>query len=111
MVVFFSHGVVRARRVRWWIVVGLLVLAAVLELVTLVQEPGAWAVAMLVLTASQLYLLNAYADSPWFRWHRTARGARPPAAGILLLACLVGLLAGVVGNDAPTISVDVQGSL
>jgi len=76
-----------------------------------VQEPGLWATALFALTAFQLYVLNAYSDSLWFRWHRTVRGPRPPVpGGILVLACVVGLLAGVIGSDAPLISVDVHGS-
>lgn len=105
LVAFFASGVLRARLVRFWVVVVLLVVAAVVQLVTVVQEPDGWAVVLLILTASQLYLLNAYADSPWFRWHRRTPRGGPSIRRVLLVAVVVGILAGVIDTDARTAGV------
>jgi hypothetical protein len=99
VVTFFAHGVLRARRVRFWVVVVLTVLAALAQLWTLVDRPSAWAVVELALTVLQGWLLLTYRRSAWFTWQRTRPRGGPSLKPILAVAVLVGVLAGAV--DAP----------
>jgi hypothetical protein len=99
LVTFFSHGVLRARWVRFWLVVVLVAVALVAELVAFVDAPTGWTAAALALSVLQAVLLHRYTCSTWFELQR----ARVPGAvslnPILLVAALVGALGGILGAE------------
>lgn len=99
LVAFVSHGVIRARWVRFWLVVVLLGLAGVFETVALVDSPTGWTAAALALTIVQAVLLRRYTSSPLFEHHRQRRGSGPSLVPVLVVAALVGVLGGVLGAD------------
>ena len=106
VVTLFAHGVLRAGLVRFWVVVVLLVLGAVVDLVQLVEQLDAAVLARFALSVVQLYLLNAYSGTEWFRWHRRHRRAGPSVAGPLLIAVVVGVMVGLVDTDNAEVRVD-----
>lgn len=106
VVVFFSHGVLRARMVRFWIVAVLLAIAVVAYLLMLVDgAAGPSDVVDLVLTVVQLGCLVQLHRSPWFAWQRTRPAGGPSLTPLMLLATVVGLLAGIIGTDSSAVSV------
>lgn len=98
LVVFFSHGVMRARLIRFGFVVLLTGLAVVLGLAGLVVEPSAWGAVSWLMSVAQAWLLWTYAQSPWFAWQRTRPSGGPSLAPILAVAVVVGVFAGVLGS-------------
>jgi len=97
LVTFFAHGVMRARMVRFWIVVVLIGLAVVLGILGLLLEPSADGAASAALSVVQAVLLHRYARSEWFAWQRTRPAGGPSLVPILAVAALVGVLGGLVG--------------
>lgn len=97
IVVFISHGVMRARMIRFWFVVVLMVLAVVLGLVGLVVEPTVDGALSWVLSLAQARLLWTYAHTQWFGWQRTRASGGPSLVPILAVAALVGALGGLIG--------------
>ncbi|MCF6379856.1 hypothetical protein L2K70_19765 [Nocardioides KLBMP 9356] len=98
VVTFVSHGVMRARWVRFWLVVLLLVASAVAALFDLVNDGWTAAgAALLGLSLLQLLLLDRFSRTEWFSWHAARRPDPPPLTSILLVAALVGVLGGVLG--------------
>lgn len=105
LVAFISHGVLRARWVRFWLVVVLVAVSLVAELVALVDTPSGWTAAALALSALQAVVLHRYTRSTWFEQQRARAPGGPSLTPILLVAALVGALGGVLGAEqrmAPT---------
>lgn len=109
---WFAAGVLSARTVRLVITWVLLVLAAVVELVTVIDvgPVGQGGLPLLHLATSMAMLgsLMWFSTTPYYSWQRSRpRAGGPSRAGILAVAVVVGLSAGVVQVDdrAP---VDVQ---
>lgn len=105
LVTFFSHGVLRSRWVRFWLVVVLVAVALVAELVAFVDTPSGWTAAALALSVVQAVLLHRYTRSTWFEQQRARVPGGPSLTPILLVAALVGALGGVLGAEesmAPT---------
>ena len=99
LVAFVSHGVLRVRWVRFWLVVVLIALAAVLELVALVRAPSGWTAVAATLTVVQVVLLRRYTQTEWFEHQRQRRSHRASLGPILAVAALVGILGGVLGAE------------
>ena len=97
LVTFFAHGVMRARMIRFWIVVVLIGLMVVLGTVGLLLDPTAWGAVSVAIAIVQAALLRSYARSAWFAWQRTRPAGGPSLAPILAVAVLVGGLGGVLG--------------
>ncbi|NYE37548.1 hypothetical protein F4692_002681 [Nocardioides cavernae] len=108
VVTWFAHGVVRARAVRFWIVVVLVGLGLVLGTVGLIAEPTPDGVVTTAFSAAQAVLLWRYAHSPWFAWQRSRPTGGPPLAGILALAALAGAMGGVTATPAATAELTVR---
>lgn len=102
LVSFISHGVVRARWVRFWLVVVLIGLAGVFEVVSLIDSPSGWTAAALALTIGQAFLLHRYTRSDLFEHHRQRRRGGPSLAPLVAVAALVGVLGGVLGAEQST---------
>lgn len=102
LVTFVAHGVMRARMIRFWIVVVLIGLMVVLGSIGLLLDPSAWGAVSVALAIVQAVLLRSYARSDWFAWQRTRPVGGPSLAPILAVAVLVGVLGGVLGaaNEA-----------
>lgn len=101
LVVFFAHGVLRARMVRTVIVGVLLGLAALVELfAVLTGDVGE--VLGLAFTALQLTLFVTFVRTPWFAWQRTRPAGGPSLAPLLWIAVAVGVLGGLLGASADT---------
>ncbi|GAB3029549.1 hypothetical protein GCM10011376_14290 [Nocardioides flavus (ex Wang et al. 2016)] len=99
LVTYVSHGVLRARPVRFWLVALLLALALVTEVIAVVDTPTGWTVTALALTVLQVALLHRFAGSPWFELQRRRASGGPTLAPILLVAALTGALGGVLGAE------------
>lgn len=97
IVTFFAHGVMRARMIRFWIVVVLIGLAVVLGVLGLLIDPSWPGAASAMLSVVQAALLRSYARSDWFAWQRTRPAGGPSLLPILAVAVLVGVLGGLVG--------------
>ncbi len=110
LVTFVSHGVLRVRWVRFWLVVVLVALAPVLELVGLIDEPSSWGVASLALSSVQAVLLHRYTRTAWFEHQRQRRTGGPSLGSILAVAALVGALGGVLGAEQTGIAPGFDGS-
>ncbi len=108
VVAFFSYGVLRARMVRFVLVVVLMVVAGLGELLLALDAPGVEELVALALTVLQLALLASFSRSPWFAWQRTRPEHSPSVAPVLALALVVGALGGVVGAEGSAVHVDVQ---
>lgn len=108
VVTFFSHGVLRARMVRFWLVTGLSVVAVVGYLVVLVDGGSVVDLLDVVMTAVQLGCLVWLYRTPWFAWQRTRPEGGPSLAPLMLLAVLVGVLAGVIGVESSAVRVNVS---
>ena len=106
VVTFLAHGVLRARRARFWLVYGLLVVGAVVQLLLVPADLGA--VLDLVLVVVHLGLLELYRRSAWFRWQRTRPAGGPSLVPILLLAVVVGVLAGVIEQHDTAIDMRIR---
>jgi hypothetical protein len=109
---WFAAGVLSARTVRLVITWVLLVLGAVVELVTVIDvgPPGQGGLPLLRLATSLAMLgsLMWFSTTPYYFWQRSRpRVSGPSRAGILAVAVLVGLSAGLVHVDDGA-SVDVQ---
>ena len=61
-----------------------------------------------VMTAVQLGSLVWLYRTPWFAWQRTRPEGGPSIQPLMLLAVLVGVLAGVIGTDSSAVRVDVD---
>ena len=99
LVAFISYGVIRARWVRFWLVVVLIGLACILEAVALVDSPSGWTAFALALSIVQAFLLHRYTTSPLFEHHRQRREGGPSLAPLVAVAALVGVLGGVLGAE------------
>lgn len=105
LVCFFSHGVLRARLVRFWFVVVVAALSLVFYLFTLLADPTLVDLGDALLTAVQLGTLLWLHRSPWFAWQRTRPRGGPSIAPLMALAVLVGIGAGVLGTSGAGVSV------
>ncbi|MBI4900726.1 MAG: hypothetical protein HY829_09640 [Actinobacteria bacterium] len=99
VVSFVSHGVMRVRWVRFWLVVVLLVGSAVVALFDVVNDPTPVGGARLALTILQIVLLDRYSRTEWFARQASRRPGAPSLSGIMLVAALVGALGGVLGSS------------
>lgn len=108
VVAFFSYGVLRARMVRFVLVVVLMVVASLGDLLLALDDPGVEELMALALTVAQLGLLVSFSRSPWFAWQRTRPEHSPSVVPVLALALVVGALGGVVGAEASAFHVDVR---
>jgi hypothetical protein len=108
VVAFFSYGVLRARMVRFWLVTVLNGVALVVFLVALLDGGTLADLVDLVMTAVQLGCLAWLYRTPWFGWQRTRPAGGPSILPLMLLAVLVGVLAGVIGTDSAAVRVDVD---
>ncbi len=108
LVTVISHGVLRARWVRFWLVVVLIAVSGVLEAVALLDSPSGWIAAALALTIFQAILLHRYTTSPLFEHHKQRREGGPSLAPVLAVAALVGVLGGVLGADPTTVGTDTD---
>lgn len=108
LVAFFSYGVLRARMVRFWLVTVLNGVALVAYLVVLADGGTLADLVDLVMTAVQLGCLVWLYRTPWFAWQRTRPAGGPSIGPLMVLAVLVGVLAGVIGTDSTAIRVDVN---
>jgi hypothetical protein len=108
VVAFFSYGVLRARMVRFWLVTVLNGVALVVFLVVLLDGGTLADLVDLVMTAVQLGCLVWLYRTPWFAWQRTRPAGGPSIRPLMLLAVLVGVLAGVIGTDSAAVRVDVN---
>ena len=97
VVTFVSDGVMRVRWVRFWFVVLVLMVGAVVELFDVVNAPTPVGGARLALTILQVLLLDRYSRTEWWAWQVARRPGAPSLSGIMLLAVLVGALGGVLG--------------
>lgn len=108
VVAFFAHGVLRARLVRFWLVTVLSAVALVVLLAELLDGGSLADLVDLVMTAVQLGCLVWLYRTPWFAWQRTRPAGGPSVGPLMLLAVLVGVLAGVIGTDSAAVRVDVN---
>ena len=108
LVVLVAHGVMRARRVRFWFVVLVMVLAPVAMGIGLASEPTVWRLASLLLALVQLALLRTYARTAWFAWQETRPAGGPSLVPILAVAALVGVMGGLLGVPSDGVSVSVN---
>jgi len=108
IVVFFSHGVMRARPIRFWFVVVIMALVVVLGLVGLIIEPTVDGAASGLLSWGQAWVLWTYAHTPWFAWQRTRPSGGPSLVPVLALAALVGLLGGLLGAQTAGFSMTIH---
>jgi hypothetical protein len=109
LVVLMSHGVMRAGAIRFWLVVVVLSVVAVLGLVGLVVAPSAWDALWLALTLVQLTLLRSYYRSQWFALQRQHVPGAPSVAPIMLVAVLVGVMGGVVAAGSNGVNLTFTG--
>lgn len=107
LVAFFSHGVLRARMVRFWIVTILTGVALVAYVGVLLDGGTVTDLGDLVLTGVQLGCLVRLYRSSWFAWQRTRPQGGPSIAPLMMLAVLVGVLAGVIGTGGAVVRFDV----
>ncbi|WP_210649039.1 hypothetical protein [Nocardioides sp. SYSU D00065] len=105
LVVLGAHGVMRARMIRFWLVVAVVIIAAVGGVVSLFVAPSAWDVLELGLTVVQLILLRTYYRSEWFALHRQNVPGAPSLAPIMFVAVLVGVMGGMLGAGSNGVSV------
>lgn len=101
---WFASGVLSARTGRLLVTWLLLVLAFVAETVAVLDEAGRGQVGMpvlhLVSTVAMLGSLAWFSTTPYYSWQRTRpRVSGPSRSGVLAVAVLVGLSAGLVAND------------
>lgn len=101
---WFAAGVLSARTGRLVVTWILLVLAFVVETVSVVDDALAGVVGMpllhLVSSVVMLASLAWFTTTPYYAWQRTRpRVSGPSRAGVLTVAVLVGLSAGVVQTD------------
>jgi len=94
--------------VRFWLVTGLSVVAVVGYLVVLVDGGSVVDLLDVVMTAVQLGCLVWLYRTPWFAWQRTRPEGGPSLAPLMLLAVLVGVLAGVIGVESSAVRVNVS---
>ena len=109
LVVLISHGVMRAGAIRFWLVVVLLSVVAVLGLVGLIVAPSPWDALGLALTLVQLTLLRRYYRSQWFALQRQHVPGAPSLTPIMLVAVLVGVMGGVLGAGSNGVNVTFSG--
>ena len=101
---WFAAGVLSARTVRLVITWVLLVLAAVVELVTVIDVglsgQGGLPLLHLATSLAMIGSLMWFSTTPYYSWQRNRpRVSGPPRAGILAVAVVVGLSAGLVQPD------------
>ena len=84
----FVHGVLRARMVRFGIVMAAAVVLVLGSVVELAVEPTAWEVAAAVLSLAQLVLLVVFSQTSWFAWQRRGGGAGPSLVPLLVLSLI-----------------------
>ena len=94
--VFLVHGVLRARMVRFGIVMAAAVVQVLGSVVELVLEPTAWEVAAAILSLAQLALLVVFSQTSWFAWQRRGGGGGPSLVPLLVLASVVAALGAVI---------------
>ena len=99
VVTFVSHGVMRVRWVRFWLVVLVLVGGTVVDLFDVVNDPTPVGGARLALTVLQVFLLDRYSRTDWWAWQVARRPGAPSLSGIMLLAVVVGALGGILGSS------------
>jgi hypothetical protein len=103
VVVWFSVGVLQARRVRLVVVWILLCLALLLRVIGTLTDLDGRALIELLVSIGQVVALGVFCSTPYFR-ERT----HPPSrdlAGVLVLAFVVGVVGGITapadGSDQP----------
>ena len=101
---WFAAGVLSARTGRVVVTWLLLVVAFVAETVAVVDEAGRGQVGMpvlhLVSTVAMIGSLMWFSTTPYYSWQRTRpRVPGPSRTGVLAVAVLVGLSAGLVATD------------
>ena len=97
LVVLVSHGVMRARAIRFWLVGVVVAIAAAQGAVGLFVAPSTWDVLELALAVVQLTLLRTYYRSTWFALQRRRVPGAPSLAPIMFVAVLVGVMGGMLG--------------
>jgi hypothetical protein len=114
---YVSAGVVRARTVRLmiaWIVLVLDLFGGLAELAR-VDDAGQAALAVVSLTATLVALagLATFRHTAWYAWQRTQPSPREgaPIGGLVAVAVIVGVLAGLAGpvERGLNVNVDVAG--
>jgi len=108
---WFAAGVLSARTGRLVVTWLLLIVLAVAELVTVIDiGPGdrGFPLMHLATTLAMIGSLMWFSTTPYYSWQRTRpRASGPSRAGILAVAVLVGLSAGLVQSDDGS-PVDIQ---
>ena len=111
---WFASGVLSARTGRVVVVWLLLVLGFVVETVAVVDEAGRGEVGMpalhLASTVVMIASLMWFSTTPYYYWQRTRpRVPGPSRSGVLAVAVLVGLSAGLLDSGGAPVDVQIGG--